>query len=88
MSTCYVPGLIPSTGATMESNRGTTSALKEFRGSRGTEMSKWAILDQRCNEWRRQGAVVGMNETVAPIPGLRSQGRGPEGVLSQLSLEG
>lgn len=51
-------------------------------------MSKWAILDQRCKEWRKQGAVVGMNETAAPILGLRSQGRGPEGVLSQLSLEG
>lgn len=51
-------------------------------------MSKWAILDQRCKEWRKQGAVVGMNETAAPIPGLRSQGRSLEGVLSQLSLEG
>ena len=66
VTNCYVPGLIPSTGAATENTTGTVSPLKELRGSRGTWMSKEAIAGQSWNEGRSQRAAVGTNDTLHP----------------------
>lgn len=69
VSTFKCQGLVPSIGAAGESIRGIISALKELRGSRGTQVSKQVITNQSCNERRRQ-AAVGMNGMLYPSQAL------------------